>query len=382
MLLVIILLIGGCNVDIFKFHNPTSPTKLERGEVVNNLKSKLWVERYREAGEFKFVADAKSGVKELLSTGSLISHVDSTEVMIVENHEISDVRGKEPEIIITGRGFETYFDQRIVGSNKTFPTSTGVADYVLASDNTWDQVVVLIEEHVLASELLNDDNEIPYLEVLTTASGSGAVEERILKRGTLYSRVLELLDIDDLGIKIVRPGPWSPLGGGSVNIAVVIHKGEDRSDEVIFSYDTGEIESADYLWSIKKLKNAAMISGKWVETVVFGVETKFNRRMMHVDASDIDETYSEAPVNPDLADIVTAMQQRGVEALAAQKEIALTKAEVSKDATKAVYRTDFDVGDLITVSGDYNETSTMRIAEYVEVEDETGMSGYPTLTMD
>lgn len=369
-------------MDIFRFNNPTAPTKLESGEIVNGLKSKLWVEKYRDAGFFEVVANAKSGVKELLSIGSLISHVDSREVMIVENHEISDDKGKEPEIKISGRGFETFFEQRIVGSNKTYPSSSGIADYELAADDTWNQVVDLISEHILASRLIDDNNAIPYVQVLTDIPGVGVDEKRLQKRTNLYTAVLELLKLDNLGIKVVRPGSWSPLAAGSPDMAVLIHKGVDRSAEIIFSYDTGEIESADYLWSNKLLKNAALVSGKWIETMVVGVDAQFDRRVMHVNASDVDETYSAAPVEPDLTNVINAMQQRGLEALAAQTEVALTKAEVSKEATKSTYRTDFDVGDLVTVSGDYNETSKMRITEYVEVEDENGVSGYPTLAID
>ncbi len=40
----------------------------------------------------------------------------------------------------------------------------------------------------------------------------------------------------------------------------------------------------------------------------------------------------------------------------------------------------YDVGDIITVDGEYNATTTMRISEYVEIEDETGDSGYPTFS--
>ena len=152
----------------------------------------------------------------------------------------------------------------------------------------------------------------------------------------------------------------------------------------MFSYDTGEIVSADYLWSNKKLKNAAMISGKWVQTVVNPTDAGYARRMMYVDATDIDQAFTVAPstsTSPTLAAIVAAMQQRGREALAAQNNIALTKAEVTKQSTLAKYRVDFDVGDYIMVSGDYNEAAPMRVSEYVEIEDSTGESGYPTLTL-
>ena len=367
-------------MDIFKFNSPTSPTKLESGEVINGLKSKMWIERYREGGEFTLVAKASANMRERLPIGSIISHIDTSEVMIVENHEISDDKGKEPEITITGRGFESFFENRIVGSNKNYPTVTAPSDYVLAADYTWEQTVTLISDHILAANLIDDNNALDYVSIIADVAGTSVSEERVLPLGDLYQSLLELLAIDDLGLKVLRPGLYSPLGAASPNIAVVIHVGSDRSDEIIFSYDTGEIESADYLWSNKKLKNSALVSGRWVETVVNTAASKYDRRMMLVSASDLDESFESAPTGTDLTNTIAAMQQRGIAALAAQNDIALTKAQVSKDATKAQYRTDFDVGDIITVHGDYSESSSMRVSEYVEIEDENGMSGHPTLS--
>lgn len=371
-------------MDIFKFHNPVSSTKLEQGEIVNGLDSKMWIERYRSAGEFKFVADASLGLKEILPTGTLVSHTGTTEVMIVENHEINDQRGKEPQISVTGRGFETFLENRVVGSNQTFPKSGTLAEFVLPADFSWEQAKALIEEYILASELIDDSNALSYVEVLAQVEETGvAVSTRTIKRGDVYSRLLEILDADNLGIKIVRPGLWSPLSPSNPNTVMMIHKGVDRSSEVVFSYETGEIESADYLWSNKKVKNAALITGRWVETAVITEgPTGYSRRWMFIDASDIDNSYSAAPTGATLTAVINAMRRRGLDALAAQKDVSLTKAEVSKETLKARYRTDFDVGDLITVNGAFNEVSTMRISEYVEIEDETGVKGYPTLTID
>lgn len=367
-------------MDIFRLSNPFSSTKMEQGKIINGIRRKMWIERYQKEGEFTLSAPVDSGIRESLPIGSFISHMDSTELMIVENHEISDDQGNQSTITITGRGFETYFENRIVGSNKNFPTSGTVTDYLLAAGYTWNQAVQLINDHISASSLVDDNNAIPYVSVLSTVSGSGISIERPLRRGTLYDRLLELLEIDGLGIKIIRPGKWSPMPN-SPNVIVLIHVGVDRSNEVIFSYETGEIVSADYLWSNRKLKNSALITGKWVETVVNSPEVEYDRRMMYIDASDIDESYQIAPTGGALTAVVAAMQQRGNEILNAQNNIALTKAEASRESVKSVYREDFNVGDLITVSGDYNETSTMIVSEYVELEDENGRSGYPTLTM-
>lgn len=369
-------------MDIFKFNTVTSPTKLEGGEIVNGLKSKMWIERYDEAGEFEFVASANSGVKDILPIGTIVSHVDTTEVMIVENHEINDSKGVDTEIKITGRGFETLFENRIVGSNRIFPTNNGPQEYVTPADKTWAQAVLMIEDHILTSKLVDDSNALLYTSVIHTATGDGESVERLFKRKDLYSSLLDLLSVDELGIKIVRPGAWSPLGTTSQHIAIIIHRGEDKTAEIVFSYDNGEIESADYLWSIKKSKNAALVSGKWVETFVSTDASDYDKRIMFVDASDIDEGYDVAPTGVILDYVVASMQIRGNQALSAQKEIAITKAEISEKVNHLSYRKDFDVGDFITIRGNYNESTRMRVSEYVEIEDSEGKKGYPTLSME
>lgn len=361
-------------MDVIRFHNPTDPTKMEQAEIINDLKTKMWVERYRNAGEFTFTADANSGMRDALPIGSFVSHVDTSELMIVENHEISGEKGRPSELIISGRGLETDFEQRILGSNIATPFSGVIGDYALASDETWNQAVTMLQDHLYASMLLDDDNEWPYLTITTDIPAGGTEVARTIKRTDLHKALLDLLAIDEVGVRVIRPTP------GVVNTTLLIHKGVDRSSEIVFSYDTGEIESADYLWTNKALKNAAFVSGKWVQVWVEGAETGYSRRVMQVDASDIDNEYTAAPAGGDLTAVVAAMTQRGNDAISAQNEISLTKAEVSREVNQSQYRVDFNVGDLITVHGDYNEISTMRISEYVEIEDQNGRIGYPTLT--
>jgi hypothetical protein len=223
--------------------------------------------------------------------------------------------------------------------------------------------------------LLDDDNEWPYLTITTDIPAGGTEVARTIKRTNLHKALVDLLAIDQIGVRVIRPAP------GDVNTTLLVHKGVDRSAELVFSYDTGEIESADYLWTNKASKNAAFVSGKWVQVWVEGPETGYSRRVMEVDASDIDNSYSAAPAGGDLTAVVAAMTQRGNDAISAQNDISLTKAEVSREVNQSQYRVDFSVGDLVTIQGDYNEVSTMRISEYVEIEDQNGYIGYPTLTM-
>jgi hypothetical protein len=229
--------------------------------------------------------------------------------------------------------------------------------------------------------LFDPDNAIPYLEVLSDVEVSGEAEARTINKGDLYTRLLELLAVDNLGIKIFRPGRTA-LVSDPTNSTVLIHRGTDLSASVIFSHETGEIENADYLWSNKKLKNCAYVCGRWVDVFVDTVATELDRRVLYVDASDIDQNQSEYPTGTAKSWIVAAMTIRGKQALAAQKEVALAKAEISHEAQLAVYRQDYNVGDIVSVTGSFDETSTMRVTEYVEIEDETGSRGYPTLEIN
>jgi hypothetical protein len=390
-------------LDIFKFPNALAGS-YSGGELIDGFKSKTWVERYREAGEFTLVADKNiSAMRSKLPIGSVISHTDTGEVMIVETHSISESEDNWPELIITGSSFETILDNRIVGSNKTFPSTTPEVDYALSSAEVWDQIVLMVQDHILAANLIDDDNAFLNVSVMNDVSISGDSIARQIKKGSLYSRVIELLETEDLGIKVIRPGPWSPLGGGSDDIALVVHKGDDRSASVIFSYDFGQIKNADYLWTNLNHKNAALVSGKWAETFVsephyahvMGVgfvyedSDHYGRRVMFVDASDIDSSYTTAPTGGTLTAVLAAMEQRGKDAIAAQKDIVLTKAESTNTGNDPWYRSGYDtgtiayanyyyLGDMVTVVGNYDEAALMCVCEHVTIEDENGQTSHPT----
>jgi len=376
-------------VDILRFTNPASPTLMHNAIIVDGFKTKMWVERYAEAGEFKFTADATPEMKNKLPIGSFVSHIDTGELMIVENHEINE-SGDRPELVITGRGYETYLEKRITGVLWD-PATNARQDYTLAANYIWNQAVQLIKNHVDQATIFaagHDVNDvIPYLDVRSSVPGGTDGENvvRTIKLGTLYERLLELLKIEQLGIRVTRPG-WEFPTFFPGYTTFYIHKGVDRTAEVLFSVDAGEIESAEYLWSEKASRNVAVVAGQFIVVVVtydpdlFIDPSGYIRRAMYLDASDIDGKYDvTALVGATRDDVINAMNRRGFAALAINNDVAITKVEISKNGTAAKFRTDFDVGDIVTVHGDYNLTTAMRVSEYVEIEDPSGNQGYPTL---
>jgi hypothetical protein len=105
-----------------------------------------------------------------------------------------------------------------------------------------------------------------------------------------------------------------------------------------------------------------------------------DRKIMVVDCTDLDSHLSdEESVDPVLIEFLgDYMDIRGQQALRSQLPTALLSTDISK-TTKYKFREDYNVGDIVTVYGDYDVTSYMRVMEHVEFEDEQGEHGYPTL---
>lgn len=370
-------------MKIFKYNVQSFPTILEQGEFINGIKSVMWVERYREPGEFQIGAQVSSGLREKLPEGTLISHVDTDEIMIVENHEIQEPKRSDPTIKITGRTFPSFLSNRIVGVNLS-RSSSNLVEYVLSADETWDQAVKLINDHIRDATDTNDN--VHDVEAKTYgALSSGTVEARSINRGDVLQELLSILAIDDLGIRTVRKSPWAAFyGGDNTKSYLVVYQGNDLSNQVSFSWQSGDLESTSYLFSNKNLKNSAMVLGRYVWTmydVTPDTDTvAYNRRIMIVDASDLDGDLSAAPVGGALTTLLNKMAVRGRQALARQNQITISQTDIS-DLTKLRYRTDYRVGDLVTLSGNFGQSQVMRVVEFAEIEDENGVSGHPTLSI-
>jgi len=358
-------------MEPFKFDSSVG-SPFQGGVVINGYNSFRWTERYRGTGEFEIEAPLSSGLVQLLPLGTFISHIDTLEVMIVEDHQIKEDKDKDPTLRITGRGLDSAFEQRIVGSNLAYndPPAPGTEYKLVAAASLGVQIKKLIDDHILAANLADQNEELPYLATFNTVPAVAAVE-RIVKRQTLYKAVNELLEVGDYGIKIDRQT------SGIVNLTV--HAGIDRSTIVTFAWVVGELDAAEYLWSSRKRKNTAYVKGRFLEEFVYGPQSKWNRRVLLVDGSDLDDYLDTAAVaNANAAVIRQKMATRGAEALEQQNDINMAQVEVSA-YNQWKYRVDYNIGDVVSVSGNYGAVALRRVTEYTEIEDEKGETGHPTL---
>jgi hypothetical protein len=365
-------------MDLFKYNDSAA---FQGGQPIVGWDSVAWTERYREPGEFELVGKLSSGLKDQLPIGTFVSHIRTMDMMLVENHQISEENDEDPEITITGRSLQAILEQRIVGQNWNWaspPASLEVSQYVLSAANTWLQAIELINEHVKTGTVIMAGDAIPLLEAAHAMTGSGTSEARTINRGTVLERLQEILEIDDLGCRVIRRHNFTGPPASTGKTTLLIHDGENKSDVVSFSSRNGDIDAADYLWSIKKYKTSALVSGKFVETMVHGAETGSERRVMLVDGSDLDGHLEAIPTGSALTTIRTAMTTRGNQALKAQKRISLSRIDISPSPTYE-YRRDYNIGDFVSVHSSYGPVGTMRVVEHVEIEDENGQSAHPTL---
>jgi len=346
-----------------------------QGKLVNGFKNMIWTERYRAAGDFKLSAAYNPKLMELLPLGSYISHFDTREMMEVQDHEILKKRGKPPTLAITGRSFETFLECRVAAPNTGgFRNRSGDTANVfnLGKANSWHQAAVLIERHLTGSDvgIMWSGDTVPYFNVVETVPGNEDPKlGRIFERGNVYERVLELLGISDCGIKSRRPGV------DSSTIDLIIHKGVDRSETAVISAKMDELDEVGYFFSNRKHRNWAFVCGKYTGRVVRPTaDTGVNRRWVYVDASDIEEETSD-----DNETYIEQLIARGTQALATNKLVEITNPVISPTNT-LLYGRDYDVGDTVGITGDFNVSTKMRVDEYTWSFDQTGVFGYPTLT--
>lgn len=360
------------------------------GKPITGYRTATWVERWQTPGEFKIEAPLSSGLRTLLPVDSVIGKVQSLDLMIVENVEITEDPEDEPQITISGRSYTSFMERRTSGFSTVdfdgMPYKTlrnTQTHFSVAVGDLYNRLWYLIRACLDTS--LDANNDISSLNIVDNVP--------IATDGTPYTNwpadnllklVNEQLASWGIGIRTYRRNMF-PNGGvnsDDLNTQIALYIGEDKTATVKFIPQTGDIESANYLFTNRNHWTGVMVKGRWYSVMVPGDETGFERRTTIIDGSDIDNDFDTAPseVSSDYATLVQKMVLRGQDFLARSKQILLVSANISEN-NRYRFRTDYDIGDIVTLDTPYGEALTMRVTEFAEVEDENGETGYPTLSV-
>jgi hypothetical protein len=271
-------------------------------ELIEGYSSMIWTERFFTPGEFQLVTPRIEETKLLLPEDTLISHLETDEVMMVENHAIStDAEGNEV-LVVTGRDLKTMLEHRYIEApyqkrrkmRKNYTAVAGLAvllwnsfdnntgkDVTRGDPNPWD-------DNTAAQDYSwNTQDRIPNIAITDSVPVDGAAVAKgwWLNEGDLWTQFYTFMKRYDIGFRAIRPHSGSsgevitvdhtPLAdrgnvirtatSGITALRFDLYKGVNRSHsqdvnpKVAFSTLQGDLDEAQYLWSRKDYKTIVEI---------------------------------------------------------------------------------------------------------------------------
>lgn len=346
--------------------------------VVENYESLIWSERYSNSGDFQLTTGNIGPMLQLLPEDSYVTVRDSTVPMRVELHKIENKKNVGPLLTVTGRSFEAPALEDRVSVNALNPISPRPVWNMLAekeSDAAYKAMRVVLGDverfaegvSVLAAiaPAVDPKDAIPEMDLILPADYEiGVTNSYEIKAGKLYDTILELITVNNRGIKSVRPS------SSETQVGVEIYNGADLTQLVVFDARFDQIDDATYLLSKQGSKDVAYVydaagGAKILKTAAPEPEG-LARRVLLVDAdSNATGTTAEARRN------------RGLIELYKNNATALFDGEVADQVARG-YNKDYFLGDIVKLVGQYGLSQDVRVAEFIRTQDASGESAYPT----
>lgn len=356
----------------------------KESEIIENIESGSWIERYLKGGEFKITSyDEK--ILSKLQIGALLTHTGTHEVMEVETHDVTEKRGEAPVIEISGRTLEEtllerrlltrrapgaiFYQDKIANPGKGYIANDVIADWLLAKIMIQDYVINGIEHPAQIVPNIAVDTEYEYY-ILT----SQARDYNWSNLETVYSAIQEILAQDDLGFKTRRPSFLQST------MDFVIYKGTSKG--LVLSWDLGQLEDARYLWSSRgELTAMVMYDGDRTSRHYTSNGSGLSCKEGKFDMSYLDVDWDAyAPNDASINSWVhTRHRRRALEEIRKNHKVKMIDAKIADD-TSLRYNVDYAMGDLVQVIGRYGFRETLRVTEYALTWDENGIKTFPTMS--
>jgi Siphovirus ReqiPepy6 Gp37-like protein len=353
---------------------------LEESVVVEGYHSLIWTERYSAAGDFQIVINATQYTRTLYQPETFLAQKDSDYVMQIKTvSDATDDTGAEV-LTITGASLEAILNDRV-----GMPANS-VTDF--ADNPTWivtgtpGNIARQMFKNICVDLVLDPGDGVPFYTAGTYLPHGSIAEPTELvtvtaSPDTLYNTIKKVCDTYGLGFRLIRKR------GVPVQVFFEIYTGDDHTSgqstyaPVIFGPNLDNLADTTKLVSTASYKTIAYVVGKDQVKVVYnvGVSTTpsgFTRKVMVVSASDIDTT--------SVADVDSALEQRGLEALAQNQKVYQFDGEISQYG-QFQYGKDYKLGDLVEERDATGYGNQMRVTEQIFVSDDQGDRSYPTLAL-
>lgn len=332
--------------------------------IIDQFESFIWSERYADAGDFELVVEPTQDMRARLKPGQVITHSGSERVMMIEERDISEDSDGGVKMFVKGRDLVAMLENRVIGPNTDWKSwiISGTLGYAVG---------LLVSRICVLGTGISIRDKIFNMYVANTTRNTTEYDYAV-KMQSLYTAVKDLCDIGKLGFGIT-------LREESPRLRFAVYEGVKRNP-VVFSTSLDTLTEESYLTSIADYKNIAYV---WAKNNIRVVQVNspevipnvegLDRRVMHVDASDIEPSEFTTP------EFTSLLEQRGREALSEHPFIDGLDGKVSNN-NEFRYRSHYNLGDIVTLIGRGGVHREVRVTEYIWSYDSAGLTSYPTFT--
>ena len=357
----------------------TLDSLMRRDRVIDTFESLIWTERFAAYGDFELTMRSTNEGRSLLQPGVQLAMNESYRVMTVESIVNSTDEEGRRILKVTGNSLESCLEDRVAMDGLT----------ALAGNPTWDiadvpaAVARKIFHDICGTGTLSIHDKIPFLTEANGLMPASTIAEPVdpikYSEGpqTVYKAIKDICDVWYLGFRLLRNFDQSQLFWD-------IYSGSDRTTgqtlrpPVVFAPNLDNLTNTSEFNTIEAAKNVAYVYSTNGFQVVYPQDVPpdidgFDRRVLHVDASDITLAAGAA--------LDAALLQRGKEQLAQNRSFQAFDGEISQQS-QYKYQRDYFLGDLVEMRNDDSVTNQMRVTEQIFVSDKEGDRSYPTLTLN
>lgn len=332
---------------------------LERIAIVDDYTSLIWAKRYNETGALDLQVEATQKNIDLFTKYNYITRDDDDCVYRIEALELDTSQENENYLIVGAYDCKKILFQRIVWSQTNF---TGTVENFIRK---------LIDESIINPE--NAARKINNFNLKPAKDFTEEIEAQVTY-DNLGEKITELCTANNYGWKVT-------LEGGSWYFD--LYKGEDRSlwqgknPHVVFSPEYDNLSSTKYTMDANDYKNVALVAGEGEgtdrKTRSIGTATGLDRFEVLVE-SNVSST------GGDLVDYYEALIANGKEQLAQLKIKQAFEGEI--DTNSYLYKTDYNVGDIVSIENEFGLTVNARIVEVTETWDKEGYTINPVFEFE
>lgn len=333
---------------------------LQKIAVVDNYTSLIWCKRYFDVGALDLEIEATAETLAIFKKGYFITRDDDDAIFRIEALELDTTQDRNNSLIVGAYDCKKILHQRIVWQQVNFYGT--VEDYIrrLITQN-------IVSPSMGARRITNF--------FLKTAKGYTEMINEQVTYDVVGEKIIELCKNYNYGCKVT-------LENG--RFLFDLYKGVDRSIDqdtnphVVFSPDNENLVSSKYNTDISDFKNAALVGGEGEgferKTRTIGSAAGLDRFEMFIDASSLSRNEgTEEEI--DLPTYYENLIAEGKDKLAEQTVTTSFEGEV--DAQSYKYKTDYDLGDIVTIKNEYGISVNARITEIIETWDNEGYTIEP-----